>query len=348
MFSRIGNLSVLFTLLFGNNPANSCETKLSPSHRGKYGLIRYIYLWMEIFRFTRGSRIKSSAILVEWFLVVTVRDFEKLLWAKSHSYEKFRWLLAPKGSVLFHRFSLYFSRSIHTHTHTLLPVTSIRTNVASTQEISGKFLLEIFQIFSLESSRLSTLYRAPRFNLINRCDARRSGKWQLINESRLNFVACYLRTKRDSSPRCDSIRRDNIWTLCNFQPTHGRANGAETFWRILRHSSATRDNLRDTYPRRVISRLRVPRFISISIPVSLSFFRAPPFTIFSLASPLQTPLVSRNNNAPRVTKIFRFRATGNGYPMSACFPHLSRLLKQLCWFLDRPHLFIILYAWQNR
>lgn len=55
---------------------------------------------------------------------------------------------------------------------------------------------------------------------------------------------------------------------------------------------------------------------------------APPFTIFSLASPLQTPLVSRNNNAPRVTKIFRFRATGNGYPMSACFPHLSRLLKQ--------------------
>lgn len=125
--------------------------------------------------------------------------------------------------------SVFLSIHSHTHTHTLLPVTSIRTNVASTQEISGKFLLEIFQIFSLESSRLGTLYRAPRFNLINRCDARRSGKWQLINESRLNFVACYLRTKRDSSPRCDSIRRDNIWTLCNFQPTHGRANGAETF-----------------------------------------------------------------------------------------------------------------------
>lgn len=156
-----------------------------------------------------------------------------------------------------------------------------------------------------------------------------STKWQVvINQGisvKVRIVACYLGTTRDSSPRCDSIRRNNIWTLCNFQPTHGRANGAETFWRILCHSSATRDNLRDTYSRRVISRLRVPRFISISIPVSLSFFRAPPFTIFSLASPLQTPLflVTTTRNGLRKYSVSVPPATD---PMSACFAHLFRLL----------------------
>lgn len=180
VYIYIGNLSVLFALLFDNNREFLCNEAFHEA-RGKYGLIRYIYLWMEIFRFTRGSRIKSWAILVEWFLVVTVRDFEKLLWAKSHSYEKFRWLLAPKGALSYSISSLSVFLSIHSHAYIPSSLSVVQypyQRNEDAEEISGKFLLEIFQIFSLESSRLlySTYYRGWRFNLINRCDARRSGK----------------------------------------------------------------------------------------------------------------------------------------------------------------------------
>lgn len=57
-----------------------------------------------------------------------------------------------------------------------------------------------------------------------------------------------------------------------------------------------------------------PRF-----PLFLS--RATIYNIFPRLPPLlpANPLVSRNNNAPRVTKIFRFRATGNGSCVRAPF-----------------------------
>lgn len=129
VYIYIGNLSVLFALLFDNNREFLCNEAFHGA-RGKYGLIRYIYLWMEIFRFTRGSRIKSWRIKP-----FCPNDSSSSRSAISKSFcelnrihtRNFVGSWPRKGLCLIPSvLSLYFSRSIHTHTrtHTLLSVSS--------------------------------------------------------------------------------------------------------------------------------------------------------------------------------------------------------------------------------
>lgn len=141
------------------------------------------------------------------------------------------------GSVLFHRPSLSLFISLdpftHIHTHTYSsPCYQRGEHTRNFWKISPGNFPDIFPRI-IETSR--RLYRALRFNLINRRDA-------LINSNfapPLNLTSNSL-SSNSSSTRCDSIRRDNIWTVCNFQPTRGRANGCRNFltysWPFQRES----------------------------------------------------------------------------------------------------------------
>lgn len=192
---------------------------------------------MEIFRFTRGSRIESLGPF--WS-----NDSSSSRAAISKSFCELnrihtgnfvgswpRLCLIPSALSLSLFISLDPFTHIHTHTYSS-PCYQRGEHTRNFWKISPGNFPDIFPRI-IETSR--RLYRALRFNLINRRDA-------LINSNfapPLNLTSNSL-SSNSSSTRCDSIRRDNIWTVCNFQPTRGRANGCRNFltysWPFQRES----------------------------------------------------------------------------------------------------------------